>query len=109
MAKKNNSNIEEQKEPVMVPVGDNVIVLPDVIKEKKTESGFIISEQQDDLTGIVVAVGPGKMLDNGEWSGIEVVEGDHIIVGRLGFQEVNIKGVKYYIVPSSSILAIIYN
>ena len=106
MAKKNN---ESQEEPTLLPVGDNVIVLPDVIKEKTTESGLIIPDQQEDLTGTVIAVGPGKMLENGEWSGIEVVEGDHILVGKYGHQEVNIAGKKYYVVPTSSILAIIYN
>ncbi len=71
------------------------IVLPDTVdKEKKME-------------GEVMAVGPGKILDNGERAKMEVKVGDKVIFEKWGGEEIKIDKIEYKILEQSKILAII--
>ena len=71
------------------------IVLPDTVdKEKKME-------------GEVIAVGPGKILDNGERAKMEVKVGDKVIFEKWGGEEIKIDKIEYKILEQSKILAII--
>lgn len=70
------------------------IVLPDTAKEKPQE-------------GTVVAVGAGKLLDNGERAAMEVKVGDGVIFSKYSGSEVKVEGKDYLIVRESDILAVI--
>ena len=70
------------------------IVLPDTAKEKPQE-------------GKVVAVGTGRVLENGERVALEVKEGDRIIFSKYAGTEVKYEGNEYLILRESDILAII--
>ncbi|HHY98158.1 MAG TPA: co-chaperone GroES [Firmicutes bacterium] len=69
------------------------IVLPDTAKERPQE-------------GEVIAVGPGKLLDNGQRAPMDVKPGDKIIFAKYGGTEVKIDGEEYIILRQSDILAI---
>jgi chaperonin GroES len=69
------------------------IVLPDTAKEKPQE-------------GEVVAVGPGKLGDNGQRIVPEVGVGDKVIYSKYGGTEIKIDGVEYLILRESDILAV---
>lgn len=97
----------EVSEPSIQPLGERVLVLPDKKEEGLTESGIIIPGAEENMTGIVVGVGPGKTLDNGDFCPVGVSYGDRVLIGKYGHEEVMFDGKKYYIVPESSLLAVI--
>jgi chaperonin GroES len=68
------------------------IVLPDNAKEKPQR-------------GTVVAVGPGKLLDNGTRGTLSVAVGDEVIFGKYGGTEIEIDGEEVKILRESDILA----
>lgn len=70
------------------------IVLPDTVKEKPTE-------------GEVMAVGSGKVLENGQKLPLEVKVGDRIIFSKYAGTEVKLDGDEYYIFSERDVLAII--
>ncbi len=91
------------------PLSDNVIISPEK-QEKKTESGIYLPDSADKerpQTGKVVAVGPGKLLDNGERSKMQVKKGDKVVFSKYSPQEVKIDGKEYLILKEEDILAII--
>ena len=71
-----------------------VIFLPDTAKEKPSQ-------------GEVVAVGPGKLQDDGKRVALDVKVGDKIIFSKYAGTEVKFEGTKYLIVSERDILAII--
>jgi len=68
------------------------IVLPDAAKEKPQR-------------GIVLAVGPGRLLDSGERSAISVEVGDEILFGKYGGTDIEVDGDEVKILRESDILA----
>ena len=70
------------------------IIIPDTAKEKPQE-------------GEVVAVGTGKLLDNGQRASMDVKAGDKIIFSKYAGTEVKIDGKEYLIVSERDILAIV--
>ena len=65
------------------PLQDRIIIKR-IAEEEKTEGGIIIpdSAKEKPLEGKVVAVGPGRVLDNGELRKPDVKVGDHVLFGR---------------------------
>ena len=70
------------------------IVLPDTAKEKPQK-------------GTVIAVGAGKVLDNGERAALEVKAGDQVVFSKYSGSEVKVDDKEYLIVRESDILAIL--
>lgn len=87
------------------PLGDNVLVKQK--KEEKTKSGIILSSEKELPEGEVVAVGPGKVLDNGQRSAMNVKAGDHVLLKSWGGDKVEIEGLEYKIVSQEDILAVV--
>ncbi len=91
------------------PLGDRVVVKPELKEEKRLPSGIIIPESADKekpMTGTVIAIGPGK-YDNGKREPIQVKEGDKVLFSKYGYDEVKIESEEYYLLSESSILGII--
>lgn len=93
---------------MLKPLGDRVIIEL-VESEETTASGLILpdSAQEKPQEGKVVAVGTGRVLDNGEKVALEVAEGDHIIFSKYAGTEVKYQGNEYLILRETDILAII--
>lgn len=92
------------------PLGDRVLVRPTEEAQEKTISGIIIPDtvhKEKSERGVIVAVGDGKRTENGELLPPRVKIGDTVIFSRYGFDEVKVDGEEYYIVPESSVLAVI--
>ena len=79
------------------------------IKEAKTASGIILpeSEEKQPEQGKVLAVGPGKFLDNGTRQVMEVKIGDTVVFKKYGPDEIEIDGKKYLVVAAEDIIAVI--
>jgi chaperonin GroES len=95
----------------IIPLADRALVKPGAPNDgKKTKSGIIIPETVDKERpeqGEVLAIGEGKILDDGKILPMKVKVGDIVIFSKYGPDEVTIDGEKYYIIREEAILAII--
>jgi chaperonin GroES len=91
------------------PLGDRIIIKP-LEAEAKTKGGIVLPDtvKEKPQEGKVVAVGKGKVLDNGSIQKPEVKEGDIVLYGKYSGTEVSTKdGEDYLIVREEDILAIV--
>jgi chaperonin GroES len=90
------------------PLEDRVLIKP-IEPETKTESGLYLPEsaKEKPMQGKVVAVGPGKLLDNGERVRPSVKKGDTVVFGKYAGTEVEIKNIKHMILRESELLGLI--
>jgi chaperonin GroES len=91
------------------PVGDRVVVKP-AGKEEITRSGIVIPDtaKEKPQEGEVVAVGNGKLLDNGERAAMEVKVGDRVLFAKYGGTEFKMDGEELLVLRESDILAILH-
>ncbi|AWB09433.1 chaperonin GroES [Thermodesulfobium acidiphilum] len=89
------------------PLGDRIIVEP-VEAEEKTLSGIVLPDtaKEKPQEGIVVAVGPGRILDNGTRVPLEVKVGDRVVFAKYGGTEIKINSKDYLILSERDIYAI---
>jgi chaperonin GroES len=92
----------------VLPMGDRVLIKPEA-PEEMTSFGLIIPDTAKEKPehGIVVAVGPGRRGDDNDLVPMGVQVGDKVMFSKYGFDEIKVDGVEYYILPESSILAVI--
>jgi len=90
------------------PIGDRIVVKP-LDAEEITKGGIILpdSAKEKPQKGKVVAIGAGRILDNGTRVPVEVKEGDTVIYSKYGGTEVKFDGEEYLIVNERDILAIL--
>ncbi|OGC81512.1 MAG: co-chaperone GroES [Candidatus Abawacabacteria bacterium RIFCSPHIGHO2_01_FULL_46_8] len=91
------------------PLGDNIIVRP-ASAEEVTASGIVIPDtasKEKPQRGEVIAVGPGKMLESGKRSAMEVKKGDQVLFTKYAPSEVKIEGEELFVLSASDIIAII--
>ena len=90
------------------PLGDRILVKR-VEEEEKTQGGIIIpdSAKEKPIQGIVIAVGKGKVGDDGKVIPMEVKEGDKILFGKYAGTEIKIDGEEKLIMREDDVLAII--
>ena len=90
------------------PLGDKIVVEP-ATEEEKTTGGIILPDtaKQKPQEGKVVAVGNGKVTDDGKKLALEVKAGDRILFGKYSGSEVKIDGVEYLILREEDVLGIL--
>lgn len=91
------------------PLSSHVIVQASV-PEEVTKSGIVLpgtADKERPEKGEVIAVGPGKMLDNGQLAPMSVKVGDQVVFKKYSPDEVKIDGADYLILSESDIVAII--
>ena len=93
---------------MLKPLSDHVLVKP-LSKEEKTKGGIYLPDtaKEKPQEGEVIAVGPGRMLDNGSRVAPEVKVGDKVIYSKYGGTDIKIGEEEYLIMRESDILAII--
>ena len=90
------------------PLGERVVI--EVAEsEMKTASGIVLPDtaKEKPQEGTIVAVGTGKLLDNGERAKMEVKAGDKVLFSKYSVTEVKVDEKKYLVVRESDILAIL--
>jgi len=90
------------------PLGDRVIVQP--LDEKEVKKGGIIipdTAKEKPQEGVVIAVGNGRLLDNGDRSPIDVAAGDRVLFAKYGGTEFKLDGEEYLVLKENDILAIV--
>jgi len=90
------------------PLHDRILVQR-LEEEEKTKGGIIIPDtaKEKPIEGKVVAVGNGKMLENGEVKPLDVKVDDKVLFGKYAGTEVKIGGEEYLIMREDDILGII--
>ena len=90
------------------PLQDRLIVKR-LKEEEKTKGGIIIPEtaKEKPLEGEIIAVGNGKVLEDGNVRKLEVKKGDRILFGKYSGTEVKIEGEEHLILREDDILGIV--
>ncbi len=88
------------------PLGDRLIVKA-VEEEEKTTSGIVLPDtaKEKPQKGKVLAVGDGKIDDNGNRQPIDVVEGDEVLYSKYGGTEIKVDGEELLVLRESDVLA----
>jgi chaperonin GroES len=86
---------------------DDRIVIKEIEAEEKTSGGIVLPDtaREKPQRGRVVAVGPGKLLDNGNRSEIGLKEGDEVLFGKYAGTEIKVDGEEIKILRESDVLA----
>jgi chaperonin GroES len=90
------------------PLNDRVLLKR--IEEKEAVKGGIIipdTAKEKPMEGEVISVGPGKMMEDGKRSPMDLKEGDRVLFGKYAGTEIKIDDVEYVIMREEEILAVL--
>ena len=92
------------------PLGDRILVKR-VDQEEKTKGGIIIPDtaQEKPQEAEVVAVGAGKVLENGQVRKLDLKTGDRVLLSKYAGNEIKLNGVEHLILREEDVLAIVQN
>ncbi|HEX2923496.1 MAG TPA: co-chaperone GroES [Chloroflexota bacterium] len=90
------------------PLGDRVVVKP-LSREEVTKSGIVLPDtaKEKPQEGSVVAVGPGRLLDNGQRVAVELKEGDRVLFQKYAGTEFKRDDEELLILSEKDILAVV--
>src|SRR6188474_3292957 len=90
------------------PLHDRVIIMR-LEDERTTPGGIVIpdSATEKPIKGKVIAVGKGKILENGEVRPLDVKVGDHILFGKYSGTEVKVDGEELLVMREEDVMAVI--
>ena len=93
---------------MLKPLADRVLIRLEA-KEEKTKSGIFLPDtaKEKPQEGEVVAVGAGKVYDNGQRVALEVQVGDKVLFAKYAGTDVNIDGVDHLVLSERDILAVL--
>jgi chaperonin GroES len=103
------SNLRQQKPMNLRPLSDKVIVTVSP-KEEVTASGLVLpdsSTKERPEQGTVVAIGPGRMDENGKLLAMSVKVGDKVVFKKYSPDEVKVDGKEYLVISESDLIAVI--
>ena len=88
------------------PLDDRIVVKP-MEAEEMTAGGIVLPDtaKEKPQRGTVVAVGPGKLLENGSRGELAVAIGDEVIYGKYSGSDIEVAGDEYKILRESDVLA----
>jgi len=102
MAKKTANKVK------VIPLGDRVLIeIPS--REEKTKGGLFLPDtaKEKPIEGTVVAIGTGKVSDEGKVTALTVKVGEKVLYGKYSGTEVTVEGEEYLIMRESDIFAIV--
>ena len=90
------------------PLGDRVVIQP-TAREEMTKSGIVLPDtaKEKPQEGTVLAVGPGRILDDGKREQIDVKKGDKVLYAKYAGTEFKVEGEDLLIVSQKDILAVV--
>ena len=92
------------------PLGDRIVVRP-LEAQGKTKSGIVVPDtaKEKPQEAKVIAVGTGRLLDDGSVKALEVRNGDRVLYGKYSGTEVSLGGEDYLILREEDVLAVMQN
>jgi chaperonin GroES len=90
------------------PLGDRVVIKP-TSREEMTKSGIVLPDtaKEKPQEGEILAVGPGRILDDGKREAMDVKEGQKVLYAKYAGTEFKVEGDELLIVSQKDILAIV--
>jgi chaperonin GroES len=90
------------------PLGDRVVIKP-TPREEMTKSGIVLPDtaKEKPQEGVILAVGPGRILDDGKREQIDVKKGQKVLYAKYAGTEFKVDGDDLLIVSQKDILAIV--
>ncbi len=89
---------------------NNQVIISASSKEEVTKSGIVLPDTMDKEKpeqGEVIAIGPGKLLDNGNRAEMTVKVGDKVVFKKYSPDDIKVDGQEYLVINENDILAII--
>jgi chaperonin GroES len=92
----------------LAPLDDRVVIKQSEAEEKSS-GGIILPDaaKEKPQRGKIIAVGPGKILDNGKRGEMNVKKGDEVLYAKYSGNEIEIDGEKYVILHEGDVLGVI--
>ena len=99
---------QTQSKTKLVPLGDRVVVLPKA-KEEVTKSGIVLPDtvKEKPQEGEVIAIGPGRVLDNGTKVAMDLTVGQSVLYAKYAGTEFKIDDEEYLILREADVLAVV--
>src|SRR5689334_10583482 len=90
------------------PLGDRVVI-KSLSRETVTKSGIVLPDtaKEKPQEGEILAVGPGKVLDNGKRTTLEVQVGQRVLFAKYAGTEIKLDGEEYLILRESDVMGIV--
>ena len=90
------------------PLGDRVVIQP-TPREEMTKSGIVLPDtvKEKPQEGLIIAAGPGKILDDGKRETMDVKVGDKVLYAKYAGTEFKVDDEEYLIVSQKDILAVV--
>ena len=90
------------------PLGDRVVIEPSA-REEMTKSGIVIPDtaKEKPQEGTILAVGPGRTLDDGKREPMDLRKGDKVLYAKYAGSEFKLEGEELLIISQKDILAIV--
>jgi chaperonin GroES len=94
--------------PKLKPLSDRLIVKA-ITAEEKTPGGIVLPDtaKEKPQEGEVIAVGPGKQLDNGKLSPMDIKVGDRVIYSKYGGTEIKLNGDEVVVLRQDDVLGVV--
>lgn len=90
------------------PLGDRVVVKP-LPQEEKTKGGILLPDtvKEKPVQGEILAIGSGRVLEDGKKIPLEVKVGDKVLYGKYSGSEIKLEGEEFVILHENEILGIL--
>ena len=91
------------------PLADRIVV-KSLDPQEKTKSGLVLPDtaKEKPQEGKVIAVGTGRLLDDGSVKALEIKNGDRVLYGKYSGTEISLEGEDYLILREEDVLAIVH-
>jgi chaperonin GroES len=101
-------SIEEREEMKIRPLHDRILVKR-LEGEEKSKGGIIIPDtaKEKPQEGKVIAVGKGKVTDDGDIRPLDVHKGDRILFGKYSGSDIELEGEEHLIIREDDVLAVL--
>lgn len=108
MAKTAKKTSKSSRAPKIRPLGEKVL-LKRLEAEEKTSGGIVLPDtaKEKPQKGTILAVGDGKLLDDGKRAAFQVKKGDKVLFSSYAGTEIKVDGEEYVLMDESDILAIL--